>query len=213
MMAPCGSRRRTRIPCSIDRLRAKPRNWTRTRPISWKIQIRSVYCRRVISFEYRFSRTMQPQWENCQNGWQTLPLRRNGVVSAPLCLFFWKDQWLLVVSNDENDDEKKKPSGATGFDQGIDSTASPAKKSKTSARPACPYGATCYRKNPTHRTEQSHPGDSDYDEKDENDSKTTNSDDKPICPYGKTCYRKNPQHRSDYQHWTVAFAFASQFCK
>ncbi len=76
---------------------------------------------------------------------------------------------------------------------------------KTSAkkRSACPYGTSCYRKNLAHRTEQSHPGDSDYeDEKDskDTDKKDDKDDDKPVCPYGASCYRKNPEHKRDYKH-------------
>ncbi|KDR22686.1 aprataxin and PNK-like factor isoform X3 [Zootermopsis nevadensis] len=54
----------------------------------------------------------------------------------------------------------------------------------------CVYGAKCYRKNPQHHDEFSHPGDPDYD------------DDLPECPYGITCYRKNKQHRLDFKHST-----------
>lgn len=108
------------------------------------------------------------------------------------------DSSIIVVS----EDEEKKPIDGTGFDEKksadpVDSEASPTKKSKTSKRPACPFGASCYRKNPTHRTEQSHPDDSDYEE--ENDQTKADAT-KPVCPYGKTCYRKNPQHKRDYQH-------------
>ncbi|CAF3476971.1 unnamed protein product [Rotaria sp. Silwood1] len=75
-------------------------------------------------------------------------------------------------------------------------------KSNDKRRPVCSYGASCYRKNPTHRTEQSHPGDSDYEDEKQtnNDSKDDNDIDKPICPYGKSCYRQNPQHKRDYTH-------------
>ena len=34
----------------------------------------------------------------------------------------------------------------------------------SSKRPKCPFGSKCYRKNPQHKTDQSHPGDSDYEE-------------------------------------------------
>lgn len=38
----------------------------------------------------------------------------------------------------------------------------PPKRRKIQKRPACKYGANCYRKNPQHKKEYSHPGDSDY---------------------------------------------------
>jgi hypothetical protein len=67
-----------------------------------------------------------------------------------------------------------------------------------SGRPACRYGASCYRKNPHHFTKESHPGDADYaaaasggDEED---------DSRPECEYGTGCYRKNPDHRRRFKH-------------
>ncbi|XP_049575621.1 aprataxin and PNK-like factor [Syngnathus scovelli] len=59
-------------------------------------------------------------------------------------------------------------------------------------RAACPYGKDCYRKNPLHLRERSHPGDSDYEEPEENE--------RPECPYGTDCYRENPLHRKQYKH-------------
>jgi len=68
-------------------------------------------------------------------------------------------------------------------------------------RPICPFGGSCYRKNPAHRTEQSHPGDSDYeDQKQIDDNYYDDESNKPICPFGKACYRQNPQHKRDFQH-------------
>jgi hypothetical protein len=64
-----------------------------------------------------------------------------------------------------------------------------------SKRERCPYGKFCYRKNPTHRQEAIHPGDPDWDNK-ENDT----DDKKPECPYGSDCYRKNPDHLNEYSH-------------
>ncbi|XP_066496696.1 aprataxin and PNK-like factor isoform X2 [Tiliqua scincoides] len=67
-----------------------------------------------------------------------------------------------------------------------------------SNRTPCQYGRNCYRKNPIHFQEFSHPGDSDY-----HDMKTvtqTDNDNRPECPYGTACYRKNPQHKLEYKH-------------
>ncbi|XP_067115533.1 aprataxin and PNK-like factor isoform X2 [Osmerus mordax] len=71
---------------------------------------------------------------------------------------------------------------------------------KAQPRTHCPYGKECYRKNPLHFQECSHPGDSDYEE----DSKEEEEDDsdRPECPYGIDCYRKNPLHRKEYKHTT-----------
>lgn len=57
-------------------------------------------------------------------------------------------------------------------------------------REKCMYGGRCYRKNPNHKNNYSHPNDSDYDE----------VDDRQECPYGMKCYRKNPQHKTQFKH-------------
>jgi len=54
----------------------------------------------------------------------------------------------------------------------------------TADLPVCPYGASCYRKNPLHFVEYSH----------------LKEDDLPECPYGTSCYRKNPEHINGYKH-------------
>ncbi|NWX89172.1 APLF factor, partial [Nothoprocta pentlandii] len=65
-------------------------------------------------------------------------------------------------------------------------------------RTPCMYGTDCYRKNPVHFEQFSHPNDDDYHEIDV--ITQCNSDDRPECPYGTTCYRKNPQHKLEYKH-------------
>ncbi|XP_070588686.1 aprataxin and PNK-like factor [Erythrolamprus reginae] len=64
-------------------------------------------------------------------------------------------------------------------------------------RIACQYGKSCYRKNPIHFQQFSHPGDSDYPD---SEVLTQVDDDRPECPYGTACYRKNPQHKLEYKH-------------
>ncbi len=62
-------------------------------------------------------------------------------------------------------------------------------------RERCPYGKSCYRKNPIHRQQAIHPGDSDWETEEDEKDKT-----KPECPYGNECYRKNPDHLNEYHH-------------
>ncbi|KYN33706.1 Aprataxin and PNK-like factor [Trachymyrmex septentrionalis] len=57
-------------------------------------------------------------------------------------------------------------------------------------REKCRYGAQCYRKNPNHKNNYSHPDDLDYDEVDNREE----------CPYGIKCYRKNAQHKAQFKH-------------
>lgn len=45
----------------------------------------------------------------------------------------------------------------------------------------------CSRKNPVHFQECSHPGDTDYEEEEEE----TEEADRPECPYGTDCYRSD----------------------
>ncbi|ROL46542.1 Aprataxin and PNK-like factor [Anabarilius grahami] len=72
-----------------------------------------------------------------------------------------------------------------------------ASKVKKQRRTPCAYGSSCYRKNPLHFQECSHPGDSDYEDKEAEDA---DDDDRPECPYGTHCYRKNLLHKMDYKH-------------
>ncbi|NXH83052.1 APLF factor, partial [Edolisoma coerulescens] len=65
-------------------------------------------------------------------------------------------------------------------------------------RTSCMYGSGCYRKNPIHFQQFSHPNDDDYHDmemvaQDDNDNR-------PECLYGTACYRKNPQHKLEYKH-------------
>ncbi|XP_028928008.1 aprataxin and PNK-like factor isoform X1 [Ornithorhynchus anatinus] len=69
---------------------------------------------------------------------------------------------------------------------------------KKHCRIPCMYGKTCYRKNPVHFRQFSHPGDSDYEDADE--ASQDDGDERPECPYGASCYRKNPQHKLEYKH-------------
>ncbi|XP_051868908.1 aprataxin and PNK-like factor isoform X2 [Pristis pectinata] len=75
-----------------------------------------------------------------------------------------------------------------------DTSASQAKEQK---KRACVYGSNCYRKNPVHFQEFSHPGDPDYEDPLVGEE---DGDNKPECPFGTACYRKNPQHKKEYKH-------------
>ena len=53
-------------------------------------------------------------------------------------------------------------------------------------REGCQYMENCYRKNPAHRKEFSHPGDEDWLQGE--------------CEYGTNCYRKNKAHQARFTH-------------
>lgn len=96
-----------------------------------------------------------------------------------------------------------EPSADVDYDAEISYTtkvaeASEGSKQRKHKRTPCMYGAGCYRKNPVHFQQFSHPNDDDYYEtgsvtQDDNDNR-------PECPYGTACYRKNPQHKLEYKH-------------
>ncbi|NWY23633.1 APLF factor, partial [Pheucticus melanocephalus] len=76
--------------------------------------------------------------------------------------------------------------------------ASESSKLMQRKRTPCKYGSGCYRKNPIHFQQFSHPNDDDYHNmeimaQDDDDSR-------PECPHGTACYRKNPQHKLEYKH-------------
>lgn len=66
----------------------------------------------------------------------------------------------------------------------------------STTRVSCRFGIRCYRRNPMHRQEEAHPGDSDYRRPDY----PTPPDNTPPCPYGDLCYRRNPVHFQQYTH-------------
>ncbi|KAG7254580.1 hypothetical protein CRUP_011936 [Coryphaenoides rupestris] len=67
-----------------------------------------------------------------------------------------------------------------------------------SARPRCPYGEACYRKNPLHFQECSHPGDHDYQQEEEEPEQEV---DLPECPYGIDCYREGHEDGTQSSCW------------
>ncbi|XP_052640104.1 aprataxin and PNK-like factor isoform X1 [Harpia harpyja] len=76
--------------------------------------------------------------------------------------------------------------------------ASESSKQNKHKRTPCMYGKGCYRKNPIHFQQFSHPNDDDYQETEI--ITQDNNDNRPECPYGTACYRKNPQHKLEYKH-------------
>ncbi|XP_077032084.1 aprataxin and PNK-like factor isoform X1 [Agelaius phoeniceus] len=75
--------------------------------------------------------------------------------------------------------------------------ASESSKPMHHKRTPCKYGSGCYRKNPIHFQQFSHPNDDDYHNM---EMVAQDDDSRPECPYGTACYRKNPQHKLEYKH-------------
>ena len=94
-------------------------------------------------------------------------------------------------------------------DSGSDSDEPAMKKlKKTSKKPikSCPYGATCYRKNPQHFKEFSHPVQSKNGKGRASTVAGVSANDGidvknlPPCPFGANCYRKNLLHFAEFSH-------------
>lgn len=99
------------------------------------------------------------------------------------------------VSSGSDEEEVKPPSKKR-----VEGKTSEKDKSKTSKLPSCSYGSKCYRKNPAHFKEYSHPSKDDDDEEGGEAAAADSDDDRPECPYGTSCYRRNPQHKRDFKH-------------
>lgn len=99
----------------------------------------------------------------------------------------------------ESDDETQGTSTANRR-KAAAATPSPVKRQKR-ARRSCQYGSNCYRKNPSHRAQFAHVGDSDYQE--EESASEDPDDDRPQCEHGIDCYRTNKKHRKEYRHSRV----------
>ncbi|XP_039255669.2 aprataxin and PNK-like factor isoform X1 [Styela clava] len=98
---------------------------------------------------------------------------------------------LSNVSHPSGDDLSPPPQ------QGASNTTAPSPASTSNLlRSSCAFGSSCYRKNPTHFREFSHPGDADYIDPGTSDDDSN----RPECPYGTSCYRKNPLHKKQYRH-------------
>uniref|UniRef100_A0A8D8XHE7 Aprataxin and PNK-like factor n=1 Tax=Cacopsylla melanoneura TaxID=428564 RepID=A0A8D8XHE7_9HEMI len=90
-----------------------------------------------------------------------------------------------TATNGENDENTPGPSNVNR-----NGTNTPNK------RPKCKYGKQCYRKNPQHKIEFCHKGDTEYETSSSEESET----DKPQCMYGSACFRKNSEHRKKFSH-------------
>ncbi|CAF0808309.1 unnamed protein product [Adineta ricciae] len=75
-----------------------------------------------------------------------------------------------------------------------------AKKAKLESLPQCPYGSTCYRKNPEHFKEYTHSDPTLISTTSTTTVKPVNSKPLTVCPFGATCYRKNLLHFAEFSH-------------
>ncbi|CAH0729460.1 unnamed protein product, partial [Brenthis ino] len=82
------------------------------------------------------------------------------------------------------DDTKQSTSDqASTSNNGVD------RKPPNPLRERCMYGANCYRKNPSHMAQFSHPRDADW-----------GAGARGLCPYGAACAKRDPRHWRDHDH-------------
>ncbi|KAM3957718.1 uncharacterized protein ACR2FA_008230 [Aphomia sociella] len=102
----------------------------------------------------------------------------------------------IKVENDvkqEPDDAQSGPSNdqmdASGSHDRKSPQPSPAKPQNPQLRERCIYGANCYRKNPQHKAQFSHPADADW-----------GPGERGACPWGRGCRRRHPGHWRAHRH-------------
>ena len=78
---------------------------------------------------------------------------------VPLAMFFLSVH--APATSEQQKDDFTFPVLVTPKDIG-DARSINAKEAPTAKRPSCPFGASCYRKNPAHRQDHAHPGDQDF---------------------------------------------------
>jgi hypothetical protein len=121
----------------------------------------------------------------------------NGPASSPGKVVF---PTVITPADYLDSDEEKEAEAATKKAPRQKGPAAAGGGATASGRPACRYGASCYRKNPHHFTKESHPGDADYAAASGGGGGGEEDDSRPECEYGTGCYRKNPDHRRRFKH-------------
>ncbi|CAK1586515.1 unnamed protein product [Parnassius mnemosyne] len=99
---------------------------------------------------------------------------------------------LKKVKKEENVENDKPHSSESQASSSGTSTANGDQltpKKDQPRRERCMYGANCYRKNPQHKAQFSHPSDADW-----------GAGVRAPCPYGLACARRDPRHWRDHTH-------------
>ncbi|XP_063892938.1 aprataxin and PNK-like factor isoform X1 [Helicoverpa armigera] len=90
-----------------------------------------------------------------------------------------------VSDGDAAGPSNDQPSSNTDTKPNVASPAQP----KPRLRERCLYGENCYRRNPQHLSEFSHPRDADW-----------GAGSRGTCPYGAACRRRDPRHWAAHDH-------------
>lgn len=111
--------------------------------------------------------------------------------------------WMLTLDETTTQNEEGPKSPPPSRDEKDSDKTETVTSTSKNERIACKYGEHCYRRNPTHKQEFSHPGDDDYipvPNEEEDGTQQDGNDNRPECQYGTSCYRQNPQHKRDFKH-------------
>lgn len=109
-----------------------------------------------------------------------------------------------ITQDDNLTQETRVPSDEEHFSGESDIASEPecSGPSLLPKRKPCEYGLKCYRKNPQHKSEFSHPGDQDFWDP-LCDNVDADLDTRPECEFGLLCYQKNNIHRRKFAHNTL----------
>ncbi|KAJ8713218.1 hypothetical protein PYW07_013588 [Mythimna separata] len=99
----------------------------------------------------------------------------------------------VKIERDDAGDSAAGPSNgqASSDNDTKDNIVAPAPQPKPAppARERCIYGANCYRRNPQHKAQFSHPSDADW-----------GAGERGVCPYGAACRKADPRHWANHTH-------------
>lgn len=84
----------------------------------------------------------------------------------------------------------------------VEAASEPSEGPKLAPRKPCEFSRNCYRKNPNHLRDYSHPTDPDWWNPLEREI-DPDLDPRPECEYGLLCYQKNEVHRIKYSHYSI----------
>ncbi|KAJ0178533.1 hypothetical protein K1T71_006356 [Dendrolimus kikuchii] len=99
---------------------------------------------------------------------------------------------IAVVKDEPADGATAGPSNNQGAaaNDNVNNNNTPSPPAKQAPpRERCIYGANCYRRNPQHKAQFSHPSDADW-----------GRGDRGTCPYGRDCRKRDPRHWLHHDH-------------
>ncbi|XP_013134570.1 PREDICTED: aprataxin and PNK-like factor isoform X2 [Papilio polytes] len=93
------------------------------------------------------------------------------------------------LKTEDNAEDRLQSADSHASTSGASSASGASPPKQNLKRERCMYGEKCYRKNPQHKAQFSHPGDADW-----------GAGAKAPCPWGYACARRDPRHWRDHSH-------------